>query len=209
MRRSAFTLIELLVVISIIAILASIALPVFNSATEKARAASDAANLKNIGLGINAYLNDNEDQMFGAGGTDAWPTTLQKKYVPDWKVFHSPFDRREKRERAPGAPVSYGINQNLFGSHASVYAAPSELVLAAPAPDGGGGDNISFSGTSETNVDLQPPNGGGTKRGTHSKRNMINVLFADTHVANMTWSDYSTTSGEVGLRRWQPRGDQQ
>ncbi len=211
MRKSAFTLIELLVVIAIIAILASIALPVFNSAVEKARASTDAANLKNLGVGINAYLNDNEDAMFPTDGNPAWPTLLQKKYVTDWKVFRSPFDRetsqRPKKDQAPGVPVSYGINSNLFNSHASKFAAPSELVMAAPSPNGGSGSDLTFNGTSETNVTLMPPAGGAAnKRGTHSKGNMINVLFADTHVSNMTWADYSTSNSEAGMRRWFPEG---
>jgi prepilin-type N-terminal cleavage/methylation domain-containing protein/prepilin-type processing-associated H-X9-DG protein len=211
MRRSAFTLIELLVVIAIIAILASIAIPVFNSAIEKARATTDAANLKNLGAGINAYLNDNEDQMFPLQSPEAWPTLLHKKYVTDWKVFRSPFDRetsqRPKKEQAPGVPVSYGINQNLFDVHSSKFLAPSELVLAAAAPSGGSGAELNFNGTSETNVKLTTPSGGaGNKRGTHSKGNMINVLFADAHVANLNWSDYSNSNNEAGMRRWLPEG---
>jgi prepilin-type N-terminal cleavage/methylation domain-containing protein len=65
-RNRAFTLIELLVVIGIIAILASIALPAFNKAREAASGAKDASNLKQIGLGMNAYLNDHDDTLFTA-----------------------------------------------------------------------------------------------------------------------------------------------
>lgn len=208
MRKSAFTLIELLVVIAIIAILAAIALPVFNAAQEKARAAQDAANLKNLGIGINSYFNDNEDMMFSQSGDDSWPVLLQKKYVNNWKVFRSPFDKvtssRPVREQSPGAPVSYGINRNLFDVHTSKFQSPSELVLAAPAMNQGGGGELNFQGTSEQNVTLQMPSG--QKGGTHSNRNQINVLFADAHVSSMLWKDYSQTSDRSGLRRWYPEG---
>src|SRR5262249_54320884 len=66
MKRSAFTLVELLVVISIIAILAGIALPVFSRVLERGKVASDGSNLHQLGVGLTAYLNDNDDQMFVA-----------------------------------------------------------------------------------------------------------------------------------------------
>jgi prepilin-type N-terminal cleavage/methylation domain-containing protein/prepilin-type processing-associated H-X9-DG protein len=204
MRKSAFTLIELLVVIAIIAILASIAIPVFNSAQERARSAQDASNLKNLGIGINAYLNDNEDQMFSLKANEAWPVTLHKKYVTDWKVFRSPFDKvtsnRPLKLQAPGVPVSYGINTNLFDVHSSKIVAPSELIMTAPNPN----SQLEFSGMSEQNVTLNI--GSGQKGGTHSSRNQINVLFADTHVASMLWRDFATSSDETGMRRWYPEG---
>jgi prepilin-type N-terminal cleavage/methylation domain-containing protein len=57
--NSAFTLIELLVVITIIAILASIALPVFNGVTERANQTKDLSNAKQIGLALKLFAADN------------------------------------------------------------------------------------------------------------------------------------------------------
>ena len=54
-NTSAFTLIELLVVITIIAILASIALPVFSGVTERANQTKDLSNAKQIGLACKLY----------------------------------------------------------------------------------------------------------------------------------------------------------
>jgi len=56
---SAFTLIELLVVITIIAILASIALPVFNGVTERANQTKDLSNAKQIGIAMKLFASDN------------------------------------------------------------------------------------------------------------------------------------------------------
>lgn len=57
--KSAFTLIELLVVITIIAILASIALPVFNGVTERANQTKDLSNAKQIGIAAKLFASDN------------------------------------------------------------------------------------------------------------------------------------------------------
>ena len=58
-NNAAFTLIELLVVITIIAILASIALPVFNGVTERANQTKDLSNAKQIGLALKLFASDN------------------------------------------------------------------------------------------------------------------------------------------------------
>ena len=58
----AFTLIELLVVISIIAVLASIALPVFSSVQEKGAQTKALSNAKQIGLACKLYASDYNGQ---------------------------------------------------------------------------------------------------------------------------------------------------
>jgi prepilin-type processing-associated H-X9-DG protein len=58
-------LIELLVVIAIIAILAALVLPVLSAAKKRAAQASCINNLKQLGLGMKIYVDDNHDNFPG------------------------------------------------------------------------------------------------------------------------------------------------
>ena len=59
----AFTLIELLVVIAIIAVLAGLLMPVLGRAKESARGAACLNNLRQIGVGLQLYVQDNNNHM--------------------------------------------------------------------------------------------------------------------------------------------------
>ncbi len=130
-----FTLIELLVVIAIIAILAAILFPVFAQAREKARAISCLSNSKQLGLGINMYLQDYDEA--GPTGVDPWAHAdgwagQVYPYIKSTAVFHCPDDD-------PKSIVSYAYNSDFIypqdyvwdGAHAPVSHAQAEVVSPA------------------------------------------------------------------------------
>jgi prepilin-type N-terminal cleavage/methylation domain-containing protein len=163
----AYTLIELLVVIAVIAILVSIAYPVYRGVIERARVTQDMNNLRQIGLAIQTYLNDN-DQVLPATAT--WPGTtatpvLYPKYIATRKVFQSPFDKRSSLE-TDLAPVSYSINANMYAVAPGInrnmtsVVSPASTILMAPKYTGNPVNVASWAGTA-TNAPNLPPGGTG------------------------------------------------
>ncbi len=187
-----FTLIELLVVITIIAILASIALPVFSSVQEKARATQDMNNLRQLGIATQTYLNDNDGVIFVDQGTTSWMTSLHPKYLPAWKIFLSPFDKRSLVESDTTAPISYGLNLNAAQKSTDKIQKPTLFILLAPAQ--ASGSQVTFSGLSGATVTVLRASsvpGGTAVGGTHQKRKAINALFADLHAEGLTWTTFT------------------
>jgi prepilin-type N-terminal cleavage/methylation domain-containing protein len=101
-KADAFTLIELLVVISIIAILAGIALPVFGSVQVKGAQTKALSNAKQIGTALRLYAVDNNGTYpsynLGANGKPASPPVIVTSsnaafaqlipdYMPNEEIF--------------------------------------------------------------------------------------------------------------------------
>jgi prepilin-type N-terminal cleavage/methylation domain-containing protein len=141
-RLFGFTLIELLVVISIIAILAGIALPVFSQVQIKGAQTKDLSNGKQIALGLRLYAQDNNgiypttEPVGGSSLTyanDAF-RNIVPQYVPQEKIFYlakSAWTPQPPDENTSGANcLQSGENNFAYVTGLSDSSNPSYPLIA-------------------------------------------------------------------------------
>jgi prepilin-type N-terminal cleavage/methylation domain-containing protein len=111
-RRPGFTLIELLVVIAIISILASILLPVFSSAREKARTAMCASNQRNLGMAVLMYAQDYDERLPLSAAVVAVPP-----YFLNWHDIIDPYVKNKQVWLCPSSGIPPADSDGKPTSH--------------------------------------------------------------------------------------------
>ena len=164
-RNSRFTLIELLVVIAIIAILAAMLLPALSSARTTARTANCRSNIRQIGMALQLYIDDNKEycvpgyindyQHMWCGSWDG------KRFAPKGGIMDYMPDNAAIKECPELAEVmdendtynkgngGYGYNVyyvgDTFGNMGGLPNLPTKLsAIASPTETVAFGDSILF-----------------------------------------------------------------
>jgi len=201
LKKRAFTLIELLVVIAIIAILASLLLPALSRAKQKSWSASCTSNLKEIGLGMRMFADDNEDRFPESGGTIGWNFADANAMTNAWMQQIYAYEQNTNVYHCPGNAQLPLKNQSPFdyfnGVRAAYIAAgaqraavnarqvmfPAAYVLSGDTIDTG----LYFSPGDADKDDYSQNCVGGSVNGTPAVEWQAHtggqeILFADAHV---------------------------
>ncbi len=181
--KNGFTLIELLVVIAIIGILAGILLPVLSRARESARKTQCMSSLKQVGMGLMMYANENGEQ-FPSTSSSAMQSLslLYPDYVSDSRTFNCASDttvtnatqNEGSSDMANG--TAFNANDCSYGyDYTHTQANDADVARAAERPSTDG---------SQANVDQNSPNHGGTysSSGSDTAGRGQNVVYVDGHV---------------------------
>jgi prepilin-type N-terminal cleavage/methylation domain-containing protein/prepilin-type processing-associated H-X9-DG protein len=145
LNLNGFTLVELLVVISIIGLLAGLAIPAIGGAQKKAKSGACLGNLRQIGAATLAYAAENNNLLpdgTQVSGSPTWASNLATMMSMDptkrKNIFVCPGSLKSVGDGMPGQiAVTYGLHGGLVpvnqtnSNRLTVIARPSQVILAA------------------------------------------------------------------------------
>lgn len=133
----AFTLIELLTVIAIIGILAAIIIPTVGSVRKAAQKAKCVSNLRQIGVSLIGYANNNKQQLPRlSGGTLAWD--VQRSVIIELMgqagrdVMYCPSGQQDNRTMMWEAWNPHAATQYVLLLQSSPLTAPGGVYRGIP-----------------------------------------------------------------------------
>ena len=186
--KRAFTLIELLVVIAIIAILAALLLPALARAKAKAKTTECLNDIKQVGLGLRLWANDNDSKF-------PWAVEIAEggsKDSPEWvdhfracsnelvtpKILLCPSDKDKKLVTAWPLLAGYD-NVSFFAGLTAEESKPQTLLSGdGNIIGGGGGVNLYWNQYVGSSIDATWERAGHESRG--------NILLSDDSAQTMT-----------------------
>ncbi len=128
-RAPHFTLLELLVVMGIIAILVSLLVPAISLGREKARRIKCVGNLRQIGMALRIYGNDNEERFPDGNNAAGLGKLVRDGHLKSVRVFRCP---SSGTPRAPGPELD---NAHLDYVYIGGYVARNQGEVRGIAAD--------------------------------------------------------------------------
>ncbi|MHC4459980.1 MAG: type II secretion system protein [Planctomycetota bacterium] len=225
-ERRGFTLVELLVVIAIIAILMTIIIPVLRKAKERAKEVVCKAHIRNVGLVVIMYLDENDNRMPDSGRANGFlwydsngnylTTNDDTAYwgivyiaqLKETKVFSCPSLARPAEliynvEPAAIQEAAFALNHRYTrGRNVTEIRHHSQFIVAhdhvEPRVENDTRDTFFNSGPGTMNLTHYRPGGSRAKyyRDIFRHNRRINERFRTGGRANILWLDGHVSSLE-------------